>query len=1122
MKNSRLQSPENSVITTTTVVIYGQRGASLLVTLIMVAGMVILFTVLARLVSAERRVSRGYSEILRAEMAATAAASDAKSTLLSLFKNFPDAATYWDTGLASTNAVAPGNHPPGTVYMFRDIPANAAHVTATSPRIFARPLVSGGASKEFSEFGKTIPDPANLGADLNFGDTAKVIDLNEPSRFGGSEDGWIGKLPGTSNPSPIRAPWIEILEDPASPKSASNPAIARYAFWMEDESFKLNVNTAKSELRGAPASLNPAVQNQAGTEAVASPTLQGLFATSAAPQDIAEAVVDTRGQLGGYLSPLQVNHAPTPSASEGSGFGSSHGYVLSTTASGLDLSRAGFKRLNLNKAVAGTLGTPGEPTQPTGNTALAPAAKIQRSIDQIAAAIRSNAPKFGQRFYRTTTNDELFHAPTTTTTDANQKNNRTSVTAAHEGIYIKRMATILHDFVSSGINPTFVDDTGTVISGSPIYSHLELGFDMSPSPSDQTNVLQAVGRKNIPQLTEYVWQVRTIDFEEFVPEGSPVPEDGVAMYEIEIDHYFEFWNMSNVPLRPIDGDLGPDPYLVLENQPFITTNNRGGSSTNDVGIGRPFLIRLDDDFLVGGEPTKLVFKPGQATVITTDPNHAAHAATKDLETVYVATALYDPSTMVRVDDGVSTRPFPDPNILPVRVPNVRRYRIHSYDDREGGDWAEVQIAPDMSGAVTTKFIMGNQHGLLDLLPSMPLQKFQNNNCFNLREDGTPAISSCQIGGNNIGGWDPRGKNDPLITRFESPNSSGNYSSYQLGSPNLGTLPAPADEVVWPSDRMEFFGPKSVQSATNPPFLIGGRYLKSIGELGGVAEPALAAHYSVAERRNRRGGGRTLMIGQPDPHYAGTRSATLTATELSYQTSASREWCAWRLADVFSVRDASPDPTNLTVSGQYNPNGILRDGGLVLRALLEGIEFGDALSSDPDISNETFFTEETEKGADGVTATAIQTGGAGGKALARYLAQRLSRNLPTRFSPFWERGEFSQLHIFSPFSQTASSRQQLHSTANIDELNDRGREELFRRLADLITTKGNTFTIYSVGQSLNRLGKPGAVQARKITVRLNPVWDALNEDFNPASSTEVNDRFRQPDRWTLEVLSTENA
>jgi len=48
---------------------------------------------------------------------------------------------------------------------------------------------------------------------------------------------------GTTSP-PIQAAWINVLKDPSAPASASNPIVGRYAFWMDDENAKINLNTA--------------------------------------------------------------------------------------------------------------------------------------------------------------------------------------------------------------------------------------------------------------------------------------------------------------------------------------------------------------------------------------------------------------------------------------------------------------------------------------------------------------------------------------------------------------------------------------------------------------------------------------------------------------------------------------------------------------------------------------------------------------------------------------------------------------------------------------------------------------------------------------------------------------
>ena len=111
--------------------------------------------------------------------------------------------------------------------------------------------------------------------------------------------------------------------------------------------------------------------------------------------------------------------------------------------------------------------------------------------------------------------------------------------------------------------------------------------------------------------------------------------------------------------------------------------------------------------------------------------------------------------------------------------------------------------------------------------------------------------------------------------------------------------------------------------------------------------------------------------------------------------------------------------------------------------------------------------------------------------------------------------------------------------------DRGREELFRRIAELICTRGDTFTVYVVGQSLLQTGstktpKITGTQRLRVTFRLVPklvdVKTGLATDFHPGytvssdgtltptmmanpdpDASAFNQRFRKPDRYDVQVL-----
>ncbi len=74
---------------------------------------------------------------------------------------------------------------------------------------------------------------------------ATDANLNPPRLQGG------GNLmfPGTGD---LRVAWSPMFRDPAGAASAANPIVGRYAFWIDDESSKINVNTAYGLTGSAP------------------------------------------------------------------------------------------------------------------------------------------------------------------------------------------------------------------------------------------------------------------------------------------------------------------------------------------------------------------------------------------------------------------------------------------------------------------------------------------------------------------------------------------------------------------------------------------------------------------------------------------------------------------------------------------------------------------------------------------------------------------------------------------------------------------------------------------------------------------------------------------------------
>jgi hypothetical protein len=110
-----------------------------------------------------------------------------------------------------------------------------------------------------------------------------------------------------------------------------------------------------------------------------------------------------------------------------------------------------------------------------------------------------------------------------------------------------------------------------------------------------------------------------------------------------------------------------------------------------------------------------------------------------------------------------------------------------------------------------------------------------------------------------------------------------------------------------------------------------------------------------------------------------------------------------------------------------------------------------------------------------------------------------------------------------FNSTTSNSKTyyLAPSVNTQTVYDRGREELFRRVAELITTRGNTFTVYAAGQAVippAGAGSPTvtATSQLKVTFRIEPFWNALpNDPFDPTTNV----RFQKPDKYVVKILYT---
>ena len=314
---------------------------------------------------------------------------------------------------------------------------------------------------------------------------------------------------------------------------------------------------------------------------------------------------------------------------------------------------------------------------------------------------------------------------------------------------------------------------------------------------------------------------------------------------------------------------------------------------------------------------------------------------------------------------------------------------------------------------------------------------------------------------------------------------------------------------------------------------------SIAQLGDVYDPARIINGTAATSvTSSHGGGRTFKIGQHDDRWDGD------------ETKESRTWTSWRLLDFFCIADHADQPRlidqfGIEQPGLININGVARDGGAALRTALTGfiyqpVPYGDAAFSAgtaPNVDNliAQMITRVTTPITD-PTSQAVNVG----------------KN-QTGAGPFWERGEMSELPLFG---RSTSSSIPAADTATTDltgidmssKVFDRGREELFRRIAEMITTRGDTFTVYAVGQSVfqkspNSTKTYSAAQRLKVTFRLIPMGPSsatgISQPFHPGTDAtgktidfdasagsdldqRLKDRFDKPDHYDIQVLASSSG
>lgn len=930
-------------------------------------------------------------------------------------------------------------------------------------RIMAQPLVSG-ATLLSNGFGTSMPLSSADMVDLN------ATNANRPVPFIGRRSGVVPAQPVTA------ARWIYIGANPGPTNGTDNPAIARYAFWVEDESFKVNLNVAASGNRGITSlGLGPEESRIEGAwRAGGNPILSNADTAG---------VVAGRQSLSGTNFPTALT-AAIPAGVANADAADELRFVSTTHSAGLNLSRGGFKRFNINNV--NVIGS---------NNSAAPnivnqTGIIRTNLNRVIAAITNtnSVPNFGQRFYRMGTN-------VATGTNVANINASNIVSANHAAIYLNKVAANILDYIDTDDQPTIINIPTTAANFTNMndfqlrVGRPEFGIEALGGGLDGTNPVAAMGVENVPRLQEYAIHGRIRELNPIGYNSNSPPPDPVANYRISIDHYFEFWNPGTRDITLTNA------FLKIYDQPSFGDNITGVLAS----AGRPTTeIPVNN----------VTFPAGRVTVLTTAP-------------------LAEINTQLVGGNAANIVILPTPAEDRMFEGETRDYSVGAAFGGNGFNrYFKVSINSRSTGSTDyeTAMVLGNNNGILESHVGIPIvrsnpttdvpslhfvassahvaqrigdsaEAMNEGNAYYARAGslfGNSTTTTQNFPTSSEG--DPRALNEQLefrnhlaaggagivpgLTRFYTADLN------DTDVPAKSTIGAPNANFVKPTNWVDN---SSIQAgAADAPLVVRNGSMLTIGELGHLTDPARVPVPSgaLAGVAFSRGGGRTFRVGQPEHPwwYDGN------------QTNASRTWTSWRLADIFTVK------TNMSIPGLINPNGALRDNGAALRAALFGLQYLGA----PDgfspfqgrLINLNTLTTNTLARMTNVSGVGMPSGA---------------------LNPFWERGEISELSVFNSGTQLTGSATNMANT-----FVDRGREETVRRSIEMITTRGSVFTVYAIGQSLQGTNVTGTARLKQ-TFEISPVFGnpatATNDFFNPASIPAIGTRFVAPTNYTTRVIAT---
>lgn len=977
-----------------------QRGAALVITLIVLVALATVVVAFMQNTTMERASSRSITNVYRAQLAAESGVERALSLLMQTTKSRDEDAEMHGPYATVFSTDPSGGVAPYLLFARRELDADALKTkrlplfSSTFPLAgyfddLSAPLIDAKAqSISDSEDGNAIERNVSETSDL-------VADLNLPTA--GRPNGLVGLIKnGARIPLPVN--WIYFRDN-------SGAVVGRFAYWVDDESSKLDVRFAGGDANGVP------VQRGGGTnrgEVRLEPLIQKGLSSGQLTN------LRNYRKLGVPL--LEKSFARFPLEGGDGGIEESDLWdavsPYLTAASSHDRRAPDGKiKLNLNRAIKAA---PDE------------LERIKEELDAIKSAIVDNLPDFGKRV-------------------------AAGASPAEADFYLMKIAANIRDFVDSDNVPTMVARDGEVLSFSGIApdDFIPLGTDLIVED------IPAIGKEKGPFLSEYLRVVRVV---------SEAPVEGVNnLFNLRVvfGHYVELHNPTGTPITAKDI---PGGYIRLANrEPW-----ENGATGRAPATLRPadIIMRFPSDFEIpangyavlttDNEPIDEV--EGKLYRLTSgeDPGQWSPAAGqgKDLPIVGEEAETYAVTT---TSGNRSGQDRPTRFNFYVRTTSTTPYQDAAERLIVGAEKGIIDAAPKIYTALRHYLGRGADNpAYLWTFPSDPSTSNRNtpaNSNAEARFNRGDLRANMEISGiGNHAGATWRPGSNVYASKFKE--AAETFLTLGARNYNFDRQDTPSGDNWWRMGWKEY----TTDPAGN--HFVPNRPLRSIGELGFVFDPA---RHSLAGYRAH---GSTLRLGQSDggsnnraennssanfSNWLGGRGSD-DPTKSDYLRN------AFLLTDVFAVNDFD--------AGRVNPNSLVRDGGFVFSSLVDGFAF-EASAADgasvalagKTIDPETFLPE--------MVRNATVGGGL--------------------ISP----GDLSRADVFNKGTAVVSGVDMAKLVS------DAGKEEFFRRTADLLTTHSLSFTIYSIGQSGKFEGntfRPASTAVKEVILQLKPNYPAPSNDF----------------------------